>query len=53
MSMYSSVSMIPPCWSWEPLAERLPDVRWCFLAIAAPSTITRPSRGSTRITRPV
>src|SRR5262245_36522523 len=53
MSMNSSVSMIPPCWSWEPLAERLPCVRWCFLAIAAPSTNTRLSRGSTRITRPV
>ena len=30
MSMNSSVSMIPPCCSWDPLAERLPEVRWCF-----------------------
>src|SRR5262245_42009565 len=53
MSMNVSVSMIPPCCSCDPLVERLPLVRWCFLAMPAPSTITRPSSGSTRMTRPV
>src|SRR5919106_323571 len=48
-----SASMIPPCCSCCELPRaRRPDERWCFLARATPSTITRPSRGSTRTTRP-
>ena len=46
------LSMMPPCWSCWPLVERLPLVRVCFFARATPSTMTRPSRGSTWTTRP-
>src|SRR5207248_11621084 len=53
MSMNSSRSMMPACCSCEPLRDRLPVARWCRFERATPSTITRPSFGSTFTTRPV
>src|SRR5439155_11239824 len=50
--MNCSVRMMPPCWSWEPLFDRFPEVRVCFVARATPSTMTRPSFGTTCTTRP-
>src|SRR6185436_13753622 len=51
-SMNSSWTMIPPCCSVWPLRARLLPVRVCLVARATPSTMTRPSMGSTFTTRP-
>src|SRR5262245_1734379 len=52
MSTNVSMSMIPPWFSCWPVRVRLAPVRVWRLAIPTPSTITRPSSGSTRSTRP-